>query len=363
MPETFKSIGLMSGTSLDGVDAVLLETDGEKHIVHKCAHYRPYTTAFREKMQKLAMEDMPLVDMLRLEQELTIEHAEAVSSLLSEAYLTAKDIDVIGFHGQTIRHIPDEGLTLQIGNASLLAEKTGIPVVSDFRRRDMAVKGEGAPLAPLFHQAIFSGEELPTAILNIGGVANLTWMGENGELIAGDTGPGMGLIDALVKDRSNGMKLFDEDGEHAESGMVDVQTVLKALDLPFFSKHFPKSADRYDFDSIDVSALSLENACRTLVEITAKTVVKSLKELPKMPVRLWVTGGGAKHPVLMRCLKNLCQEENVELFEVSELGLNGSFMEAECFAWLAVRRLQKKPLSLPSTTGCLKAVCGATLTA
>lgn len=363
MPQTYTAIGLMSGTSLDGVDAVLLETDGEKHIVHKQAHYRAYTADFRAEMQKLAMEDVPLVDMLRLEEKLTLEHVEAVKGLLGEAYLTAKDVDVIGFHGQTIRHVPDEGLTLQIGNASLLAEQTGIPVVADFRRRDMAVKGEGAPLAPLFHQALFSGEELPTAILNIGGVANLTWMGENGELIAGDTGPGMGLIDALVKERSKGQELYDEDGAHSGSGIVDMQTMAKALDLPYFDKPFPKSADRYDFDNLDFSTLSLENACRTLVEMTAETVFISLKDLPKMPRRLWVTGGGAKHPVLMQSLKEKCTKEGVELFDVEEMGLNGGFMEAECFAWLAVRRLEGKPLSLPSTTGCVKPVSGGLLTA
>lgn len=363
MTQKYTAIGLMSGTSLDGVDAVLLETDGEKHIINKKAIYRPYTSEFRGKMQHLAREDIPLVDMLRLEQTLTEEHAAVVQELLSEAFLTAKDIDVIGFHGQTIRHMPEEGLTLQIGNASLLAEKTGIPVVADFRRRDMAVKGEGAPLAPLFHQALFSGEELPTAVLNVGGVANLTWIHENGQLIAGDTGPGMGLIDALVKERSRGEKLFDEDGEHAESGIVDMQVVLRALELPYFKKHFPKSADRYDFDAIDVSSLMLENACATLVEITAESIIKSLKDLPKLPKRLWVTGGGARHPVLMKRLKEIAHKDDIEVFEVSELGLNGSFMEAECFAWLAVRRLQKKALSVPSTTGCQKAVCGGVLTA
>lgn len=359
----YTAIGLMSGTSLDGVDAVLLETDGEKHMVHKKSYYKAYAPEFRAQMQRLAKEDLPLLDMLRLEQKLTHEHAEAVKGLLNEAFLTAKDVDVIGFHGQTIRHLPDEGLTLQIGNASLLAEETGIPVVSDFRKRDMAVKGEGAPLAPLYHQALFSGEELPTAILNIGGVANLTWIGANDELIAGDTGPGMGLIDALVKERSDGMQLFDEDGEHAESGIVDVPKVNQALGLPFFDRPFPKSADRYDFDSIDVSGLSMQDACRTLVEITARTIVKSLEDLPQFPTRLWLTGGGAQHPVLRERLVDLCAEKKVDVFDVEELSLNGNFLEAECFAWFAVRRLLNKPTSLPSTTGCVKAVCGGLLTA
>lgn len=363
MSDKLLSIGLMSGTSLDGVDAVLLETDGETSIRFKQGLYRPYTGEFRAAMQKLAREDVPIVEMMRLEQELTIEHAEAVKDLLKEAFLTAKDVDVVGFHGQTIRHLPDEGLTLQIGNASLLAELVGIPVVADFRRRDMAVKGEGAPLAPLYHQALFATEDKPTAILNIGGVANLTWMAENEEIIAGDTGPGMGLIDAAVKEKTNGEHLFDEDGRYSEAGFENQSVVAKALQLPFFSKPFPKSADRYDFDDIDVSDLSIEDACKSLCEITVETILKSLKELPALPLRLWVTGGGSKHPVIMKLLKEKGGELGVEVFDVEEKDLNAEYMEAECFAWLAVRRLKNKCLSVPTTTGCQKAVCGGILTA
>ncbi|MFT7144142.1 MAG: anhydro-N-acetylmuramic acid kinase [Alphaproteobacteria bacterium] len=363
MAKKYLSIGLMSGTSLDGIDAALLETDGENHIVFKHALYQAYKPEFRERMQRLAKEDLPIMEMLRLEKELTEEHALAVKALLEKGYLTPSDIDVVGFHGQTIRHAPDEGITLQIGNASLLSELVGIPVVSDFRRRDMAVKGEGAPLAPLYHQALFHDEELPAAILNIGGVANLTWMGANGEIIAGDTGPGMGLIDAVVKDRTKGAELFDEDGQHTMGGVLDEQTLMRALDLPYFDKPFPKSADRYDFDNIDLSYLPLENACRTLCEITVGTVLKSLKELPTLPKRLWLTGGGVKHPVIMKVMQEKCAVLGVEVFNVEDKGLNSSFIEAECFAWLAVRRLENKHLSVPSTTGCQKSVCGGILTA
>lgn len=363
MTEKYLSIGLMSGTSLDGIDAALIETDGENHIVFKHSVYQAYKPEFRARMQLLAKEDLPIMEMLRLEKELTEEHALVVRKLLEEKFLTPNHIEVIGFHGQTIRHAPNEGLTLQIGDASLLRELSGIPVVSDFRKRDMAVKGEGAPLAPLYHQALFHDEELPAAVLNIGGVANLTWMGTNGELIAGDTGPGMGLIDAVVKERTKGTELFDEDGQHAEAGVVDTQVLIKALDVAFFDRPFPKSADRYDFDNIDLNHLPLENACRTLCEITVDTILKSLNSLPALPKRLWLTGGGAKHPTIMKTIQRKCADLGVEVFNVEEKGLNASFMEAECFAWLAVRRLKNKHLSVPSTTGCQKSVCGGILTA
>tara|TARA_R110000868_G_scaffold190862_1_gene434857 strand:- start:157113 stop:158204 length:1092 start_codon:yes stop_codon:yes gene_type:complete len=363
MSKKYLSIGLMSGTSLDGIDAALLETDGENNITFKHGVYLPYKPEFRARMQKLAREDISILDMMRLEKELTEEHAAVVKMLLQEEFLTPNHVDVIGFHGQTIRHAPEEGLTLQIGNASLLRELTGIPVVSDFRRRDMAVKGEGAPLAPLYHQALFHGEELPIAVVNIGGVANLTWIGANGELIAGDTGPGMGLIDAFVKERTNGAELYDKDGSYAENGTVDKLALETALNLPYFDKPFPKSADRYDFDSIDVKSLPIENGCRTLCEITALTILKSLQKLPSVPKRVWLTGGGAEHPTIMKVLKQKCAELDVEVFNVVDKGLSANFMEAECFAWLAVRRLENKHLSLPSTTGCQKSVCGGILTA
>jgi anhydro-N-acetylmuramic acid kinase len=261
-------------------------------------------------------------------------------------------VDALGFHGHTIRHLPNEGLTLQIGNPWVLAKEFGFPIVSDFRRCDMAMGGQGAPLVAMFHQAVFAKAVRPTMVLNLGGVANVTWLGDNNEVIAGDTGPGCGLMDEWAQAMAD--LPHDRDGHLALAGKVDIPTVEAALDTPFFSQPLPKSSDRYDFDHVDVSALSVEDGAATLCAVTAEAVYRAIQKLPSMPKQVWVTGGGVHHPVLMAMLQERFGKTN----DVSERGLNPDTLEAECFAWLAVRHLKKLPLTIPQTTSCERPVSG-----
>ena len=176
----------------------------------------------------------------------------------------------------------------------------GLPVVSDFRRCDMVAGGQGAPLVAMFHRALFTGEPRPTVVLNLGGVANVTWLGKNDEIIAGDSGPGCGLIDEWAQTMAD--LHHDKDGRLALAGKVDHQTVEAALSAPFFSQPLPKAADRYDFDHVDVSSLSIEDSAATLCAVTTEAIYRAIKQLPAMPETIWVTGGGVHHPVIMKML-------------------------------------------------------------
>lgn len=350
------AVGLMSGTSADGVDAALLRTDGESRIKVLGGLTVPYDDDTRDRLLEASQHDVPLSDLLRLEKHVTSIHAEAVDTLVRQCEKDAGKLEVIGFHGHTVRHIPDEALTYQIGNAWQLAEATGARVVSDFRRNDIALGGQGAPLAAMFHRALFANESLPVAVLNLGGVANVTWLGEGDALIAGDTGPGCGLLDEWAQEMA-GLS-HDVDGRLALAGKVSEERVREALGAPFFSRPLPKAADRFDFDHVDVSALSVEDGAATLCAVTARAVVNAVERLPHKPSTLWVTGGGVKHPVIMSMLA----EHFDQVRRVDDRQLSSETLEAECFAWLAVRRLRELPITVPETTGCRRATPGGWVT-
>jgi anhydro-N-acetylmuramic acid kinase len=296
--------------------------------------------------------DVPLVELLRVEKLVSEHHVQAVRQLLSQNPKLAKKVEIVGFHGHTVRHVASEKLSKQIGNPWLLSRALGLPIVTDFRRCDMAGGGQGAPLVGMFHRALFSKEPRPTLVLNIGGVANVTWLGANDEIIAGDTGPGCGLIDEWAQTMAD--LPHDRDGHLALAGQVDWETVETALDSPYFGMPLPKSADRFDFDHVDVSALGVEDGAATLCAVTAEAVFRAVKRLPAMPKRTWVTGGGVHHPVLMRMLGDRLGE----IQNVTKFGLNPDTLEAECFAWLAVRHMRGLPLTLPETTGGEKPLSG-----
>ncbi|WP_442481897.1 anhydro-N-acetylmuramic acid kinase [Aeoliella sp. SH292] len=348
----YKSIGLMSGTSADGVDAALVVTDGEVNIEFHGGLTLPYDESLRGLLLEASQHNLPTTELLRLEKQMTLHHGEAVNALVEHLGKPAEGADVIGFHGHTVRHLPNEDITLQIGNPWLLNEATGIPVVFDFRRRDMALGGQGAPLVSMFHQAVFAKEGRPTLVLNLGGVANITWLGDKDEIIAGDTGPGCGLLDEWVQEMAN--MNHDVDGQLASKGQVHQDLVDEALDREFFRRSLPKSADRFDFDHVDVSGLSVEDGAATLCAVTVQAVVRAVAMMPKSPVTVWVTGGGVHHPVIMSQLA----AHFPSVKSVDELGFNPDTLEAECFAWLAVRHLRKLPLSMPQTTGCREAATG-----
>lgn len=347
------AIGLMSGTSLDGVDAALLLTDGK--VVERTgqALMMPYDTSTREIVRAClgGGGDVPLASRL-----LTEQHANAVGALLDQAGLSAADIDVVGFHGQTISHRPTEGLTWQIGDGARLAEMTGIDVVDDFRSRDMAAGGEGAPLAPLYHAALVRDlGEAPIAVLNIGGVGNVTWIcGE--AIVAFDTGPGGALLDDWVLHRTGAP--FDEGGALAAEGKAHQDRVDDVLDRdPYFQRAGPKSLDRDAF-CVDLGNLSTPDGAATLLALTATSVVRAERLLPAAPVCWIVCGGGRHNQTLLRALAERV-EGRVQTAEA--FGWDGDVLEAEAFAYLAVRSLRNLPLSLPSTTGCSAPVTGGAL--
>ncbi len=352
------AIGLMSGTSLDGVDAVLVETDGEKKHQFLAGITLPYDASFRKSLFELAQPESLVnpSDIMRLEKELTEKHADAVENLLKASGVNGAEVEIVGFHGQTIRHIPEEQLTWQMGNANLLAEKTGIAVVSDFRRRDMACGGQGAPLVPHFHESVFSELEKPSVILNIGGVANMTLLKEEGA-IAADVGPGIGLLDAWVQKHAD--VPFDKDGEIASKGEVDTQFVQYAVAAPFFDAAWPKSFDRYAFESCVPQHLGLEDGARTLCALTASGIAKALEQQNVTSGTIYVHGGGGYHPVIRR---DIAEKTGLDVVLLDEIGHQTSFLEAECFAWLAARRLKNMPFTGEKTTGCQKQSVGGILT-
>ena len=352
------ALGLMSGTSADGVDAALVKTDGESVCDFHHAITMPYDDRLRERLLEAAQNDVPSGELLELERVLTESHVNACDDVLLHASGVSREaLQLIGFHGHTIQHDASRRLTWQLGDASLLSEAVGCPVVHDYRRRDIAAGGQGAPLAPLFHRMLFADRREPTVVLNLGGVANITWIGSDGAILAGDTGPGCGLLDAWAQKHLG--KPFDCDGELARSGVPDMQIVREVMQMPFFQTPIPKSADRYEFHGIDLSRLNPADGAATLCAVTVAAVAATVSRLPVPPEAVWVTGGGTRHPVLMAML----QAELANVRPIESAGFRSDSLEAECFAWLAVRRIRDLPTSIPETTGCSRPTCGGSLTA
>jgi anhydro-N-acetylmuramic acid kinase len=346
------AIGLMSGTSLDGVDAALIETDGEGFATPIAFSGEAYSDAARAQLAQataiaLTHERPCATPPLAAASDLSTRiHALAVRKLLREAQVDPGEVEVIGYHGQTVAHRPDRGWTWQIGDGAALAEATGIRVVSDFRSADVAAGGQGAPLLPVYHAALVRGLAKPVAVLNLGGVANITFVGADGVLVAFDTGPANGLIDTWVETATGAR--FDEGGALAAAGRID-ETVLGAmLDNPWFDVAPPKSLDRSDFTVQPARGLSAADGAATLTAFTAATVALALDHLPARPTRLIVAGGG-RHNATM--LAMIAERTGLRPEPSDTLGWNGDALEAEGFAYMAVRRLKGLPISFPGTTG------------
>jgi anhydro-N-acetylmuramic acid kinase len=349
----FKVIGLMSGTSLDGIDAALLATDGEAIAEPGPALTVPYRAQTRELLYGALAEaremsrDSPVpVEISAAERLLTDAHADTVSLLLARAGLKAADIHYIGLHGQTILHRPAEHWTWQIGDGAELARATGIAVVNDFRSADVAAGGQGAPFAPLYHLVLSRNEKRPVAVVNIGGVGNVTYVGANDELIAFDTGPGNAALDDWAFAHT-GIRA-DMDGRLARAGRVDETRLAELLNHPMFSVPPPKSLDRFDFPMTAVDGLSGPDGAATLTAFTAASIARAREHLPQAPERWIICGGGRHNPVLMDELKRRLRGV---VKSAEDAGWRGDFIEAEAFAYLAVRSVKGLPLSLPSTTG------------
>jgi anhydro-N-acetylmuramic acid kinase len=361
MSEIQKVIGLMSGTSLDGVDAALLETDGVDIVRPGPGLTIPYNKETRALLAAALIsardvaEGGPVPHSIReAERLLTQAHAEAVKALLQKAGLAADQVALIGFHGQTILHRPAQRWTWQIGDGGLLARLTGIEVVNDFRSADVKAGGQGAPLVPLYHAALARKAALapPLVLVNIGGVANVTYI--SGDLVlAFDTGPGNAPIDDWMHTHSG--KPVDEDGVFAATGKVNDAGLDKMLANPFFDRIPPKSLDRMDFGSGAVKDLSPADGAATLTAFTAASIAKARQHFPE-PATTWIVCGGGRHnKTLMAMLK---ARVNAPVIAAEEAGWNGDTMEAEAFAYLAMRSKKGLPLSLPTTTGVKQAMTG-----
>jgi anhydro-N-acetylmuramic acid kinase len=346
------AIGLMSGTSLDGVDAALIETDGEALVRPIAFRTECYSDAARAELAEataLALTfDRPRASppIVAASDLIVRTHAMVVQKLLRDAGVPADAVDVIGFHGQTVAHRPDRGWTWQIGDGQALAEATGIVTVADFRSADVAAGGQGAPLIPVYHAALAADLAKPVAILNLGGVANITWIGQDGELVAFDTGPANGLVDSWMEAETG--QRYDADGALAGTGRVEPTVLDTMMDNGWFDLAPPKSLDRNDFTIQPARGLSAADGAATLTAFTAESVALALPHLPARPARLLVVGGGRHNPVLMR---GIAEATGLPVESADALGWNGDGVEAEGFAYMAVRRLKSLPISFPGTTG------------
>ena len=352
MTQTMLAVGLMSGTSLDGIDAALIETDGEGVARPVAFRSEPFSDKARDQLRAaaaLALSfDKPRAnpEIVAAEKMLTRRHIMLVHQLLAGAGVAASGVGVVGFHGQTIAHRPDRGWTWQIGDGAMMADSLRLTTVSDFRAADVAAGGQGAPLLPVYHRALVAALDRPVAVLNLGGVGNLTFVAADGALIAFDTGPANGLIDDWML-RETGRR-YDEGGALAAAGRLDEKALGAMLDHPYFAAPPPKSLDRADFTIAAVEGLSPADGATTLAAFTAIAVEYGLRLLPERPRRLLVAGGGRHNATLMTMLGQACRiiPQPIELLDA-----NGDATEAEGFAYMAVRTLRGLPISFPGTTG------------
>jgi len=365
---TVRAIGLMSGTSLDGVDAAIVETDGERIAGFGPTGYRAYRDDERAVLRRALAEAVALTDRTsrpgavgEAETLITRAHAEAVERLLAENGLAARDIDVVGFHGQTVIHRPQDRLTVQVGDGAALARRLGIPVAHDFRAADVAAGGQGAPLVPVFHRAIVHTIDRPhpVALLNIGGVANVTFVDGGPDPIACDTGPGNALIDDFMRARTG--VAYDDNGDAARTGTPDRAFIARVLEHPFFDRKPPKSLDRnaFAFANIGLPEYSVADGAATLSALTVETVARVVPHLPEVP-RAWiVAGGGAHNATLMRMLAERLAPATVETAD--QAGFSADALEAQAFAFLAVRSMRGLPITFPTTSGAPRPLQGGVL--
>ncbi|HEY8382047.1 MAG TPA: anhydro-N-acetylmuramic acid kinase [Microvirga sp.] len=343
------AIGVISGTSMDGIDVSLVSTDGDTVVKPGPGQTYPYPLALRQELLDLITDpSRAQVDPLeRLDREVTEAHLGAIRQFMSEFGVAPGTVDLVGLHGQTVYHRPEIRFTRQLGLGRRVADALRIDTVDKFRHADVASGGEGAPFVPLYHRALASGLDQPLMVLNLGGVGNVTYI-DGATVIAFDTGPASAILDDFVL-RRRGIS-FDEDGALAASGTPDAALVKAFMDNPYFDRPAPKSLDRQDFHARakGVEALSDADGAATLAEFTVQSTLAALRHVPGSPRRWLVTGGGRRNGHFMR---RLAQELGVPVEPVESVGWNGDFLEAQAFGYLAVRSTRGLPLSLPTTTG------------
>ncbi len=357
-----RAIGTMSGTSMDGIDVALLETDGRDTVRPGPSGFRPYDDADRGLLRAALAAAGGLNDrdarpsaVAAAERMVTERHAEAVEAFLDEHAIESGNVDLVGFHGQTVLHRPLDHLTIQIGDGAGLAQRLGIDTVFDFRATDVAAGGQGAPIVPAYHQALVAASDLPlpVVLVNVGGVANITWINAGRDPIACDTGPGNALLDDLMLGRTG--KPIDRHGHTAARGRVNAAALEHLLHHPFFVLPPPKSLDRNAFSSAAVADLATEDAAATLTAFTAATIADALGLLPALPSTLVVCGGGARNPILVR---ELADRAPCRVTTADAVGWSSDAMEAQAFAYLAARCAMGLPLTFPTTTGVAASLSG-----
>lgn len=355
MKQTYTSIGLMSGTSMDGIDLALIRTNGKEEIERKGFYYKAYEDDFKRRLRDVIYNKPTLEEIKEVENELTVLHAQIVNEFLSENKIPKSEIDIISFHGHTISHCPEKSITWQLGNGHLLAVKTGIDVVCDFRSKDVILGGQGAPLVPIYHFHLLNAQEAlpcPIAILNIGGISNITYLGNNNEndIEAFDVCFGNAPFDDLVKEKF-GCE-FDKDGELTLKGKANIALADKILQNDIFRKAPPKSFDRDDFEGLLSPIKNLENtedALATMSYMHAKELEICIEFLSQKPKKIIICGGGRKNKAIMQDMQKILPE--ISITPAEEVNLNGDSIEAEAFAFLGVRSLLNLPVSFQKTTG------------
>jgi anhydro-N-acetylmuramic acid kinase len=351
-----RALGLMSGTSVDGVDVALIETDGERVSSFGPTLTVPYPDEVRRLIRAAFAAEQPNDATAAAERAVTQSHV-AATKLWSATHGVALDsLDVAGFHGQTITHRPEKRFTWQIGDGAGLARALGVRVINDLRGADVAAGGQGAPLVPVFHAALVRELPRPVAVVNIGGVANVTWIGEDNSLLAFDTGPGNGPIDDWCARRAG--QRFDRDGALAASGKVDRARLERWVEHRYFARKPPKSLDRDDFNDAWADGLSVADGAATLTRATARAISMAARHFPQAAKQWIVTGGGARNPTLLAAL---AAETGTPVAPASTLGWDGDALEAQAFAFLAVRSLRGLPLTFPTTTGAPRPLSGGRL--
>jgi anhydro-N-acetylmuramic acid kinase len=360
MSKTFTALGLMSGTSLDGIDVALIKTDGENIVERGPSETFPYSAeqqaALRQGLAdalRIESRDQRPGSLATLEKNIAEWHIAAVQKFFKVSALNPLNIDVIGFHGQTVIHRPKQHLTVQLGDGAVLSKALGVPVIYDMRAADVAAGGQGAPLVPTYHRAL--AKNRPVTFVNIGGVANVTYIGADGALLAFDTGAGNALINDWI-DRHLG-KSHDEGGVIAARGHVSAPHLNAAMAHEFFNQRPPKSLDRNSFANENFLDLNVEDGAATLTAFTAHSIAKAADWFPT-PVNNWIICGGGRHnATLMLALHAILPSVQ----SAEQAGFNGDSMEAEAWAYLAVRSMRGLPITFPGTTGVAKEMTGGLL--
>ena len=348
MMVSYKAVGVISGTSMDGIDVALVETDGERVSPGPGGTY-PYPVDLRKQLLAVAAdaktaESAPLTE---LEDAVTAAHGDAIARFLADNAIMPTSIDLIGLHGQTVYHRPERRFTRQLGQGAAIAKRFGVKTVNRFRHADVAAGGQGAPLVPLYHQALAATLPQPLMVLNLGGVGNVTFIDKDA-VIAFDTGPASAMIDDFVRQRRG--VAFDEGGRIAAAGHAEADMLTRFRAHPYFDRLPPKSLDRNDFVAMreGIEWLSDEDGAATLTEFTVFATAAALHHVPAVPLR-WLVAGGGRHNA--HIMARLAGELGVPVEPVEAVGWDGDFIEAQCFGYLAARTIRGLPLSLPTTTG------------